>query len=84
MVSYCLFRQSLQGRGAATEALRLFLDEIRDRFSLERVGAFTFTENTASIRVLEKNGFRLAESFTEGGRASGYYLRSSNEDPTLS
>ena len=84
MVSYCLFQQSLQGRGAATEALRLFLDEIRDRFSLERIGAFTFTENTASIRVLEKNGFRLAESFTEGGRASGYYLRSSNEDPTLS
>ena len=31
MVSYCLFQQSLQGRGAATEALRLFLDEIRDR-----------------------------------------------------
>ena len=67
MVSYCLFQQSLQGRGAATEALRLFLDEIKDRFSLERVGAFTFTENTASIRVLEKNGY-----INEG--LSRYYL----------
>ena len=35
MVSYCLFQQSLQGRGAATEALRLFLDEIRDRAQTE-------------------------------------------------
>ncbi len=75
MVSYCVFDQALWGRGIATEALRLFLEEIRERFGLERAGAFTFMENTGSIRVLEKNGFRLAESFTEDGVESGYYLR---------
>lgn len=75
MVSYCVFEQALWGRGIASEALRLFLEEIRERFGLERVGAFTFAANTGSIRVLEKNGFRLAESFTEDGIESAYYLR---------
>ena len=75
MVSYCVFQQSLWGRGIASRALGLFLSEIRERFGLERVGAFTYTANRGSIRVLEKNGFRLAESFTEDGIESAYYLR---------
>ena len=79
MVSYCVFAQELWGRGAATEALGLFLEDIRERFGLERIGAFTFAANTASIRVLEKNGFRLAEAFMEDGVKSGYYLRASSE-----
>lgn len=73
MVSYCVFEQGLWGRGAATEALRLFLAEIRERFGAERVGAFTFAANAGSIRVLEKNGFRLQESFVEDGVESVYY-----------
>ena len=77
MVSYCIFEQALWGRGIASEALGLFLEEVRGRFGLERIGAFTFMENTGSIRVLEKNGFRLEEAFTEDGVASGYYLRAS-------
>lgn len=75
MVSYCVFEKALWGRGAATRGLGLFLEEIRERFGLERVGAFTFSDNTASIRVLEKNGFRLKESFTEDGVESEYYER---------
>ena len=75
MVSYCIFEQALWGRGITSEALRLFLEEIRERFGLKRIGAFTFESNTGSIRVLEKNRFRLAESFTEDGVKSGYYLR---------
>ena len=74
MVSYCIFEQELWGRGAASEALRLFLEEIRERFGLDRIGAFTFASNTGSIRVLENNGFRLTESFVEVGVESGYYL----------
>lgn len=75
MVSYCVFEQALWGRGAATEALGLFLEEIRERFGLRRIGAFTYMENTGSIRVLEKNGFQLRESFVEDGVGSGYYQR---------
>lgn len=76
MASYCVFERDLWGKGAASEALRLFLTEIRTRFGLERVGAFTYAANAASIRVLEKNGFRLAEAFTEDGVESCYYVYS--------
>lgn len=75
MVSYCIFAPELWGQGAATTALGLFLEEIRARFGLERIGAFTFAANTASVRVLEKNGFQLAEAFMEDGVESAYYLR---------
>lgn len=75
MVSYGIFAPELWGKGAATTALGLFLEEIRARFGLERIGAFTFARNTASVRVLEKNGFLLSESLLEDGVESGYYLR---------
>ncbi len=75
MVSYCVFEQALWGRGIAAKALGLFLEEVRERFGLEHIGAFTFASNTGSIRVLEKNGFRLAEVFTEDGVESKYYRK---------
>ena len=74
MVSYCVFEQELWGRGIAAGALGLFLEEIRKRFGLERVGAFTFAANAPSIRVLEKNGFQPQESFVEDGVESRFYL----------
>ncbi len=46
-----------------------------ERFSLRSVGAFTFADNKASIRVLEKNGFAVQESFVEDGRESVYLER---------
>ena len=79
MVSYCLFEQALWGRGITSEALGLFLEEIRGRFGLEHIGAFVFAGNTGSIRVLEKNGFRLMESFVEDGVKSCYYLRTASD-----
>ena len=72
MLSYGIFEQQLWGCGIATEAVRLFLQEVKPRFSLKTVGAFTFADNKASIRVLEKNGFSLQEQFTEDGRLSCY------------
>jgi len=73
MLGYCLFEKELWGGGAATEAVGLFLREIAERFELKSVGAFTFMENRGSVRVLEKNGFALKESFFEDGAESGYY-----------
>lgn len=73
MVSYCVFDPVSQGQGIASKALELFLPEIRQRFALKTVGAFTFSNNAPSIRVLEKNGFQLMEEFTEDGVASRYY-----------
>ena len=73
MVSYCIFEQSLWGQGVASKALKLFLLEIAWKYDLKTVGAFTFSDNLPSIRVLEKNGFRLMEEFTEDGALSRYY-----------
>ncbi len=72
MVSYCIFEPDYYGQGIATEALRLFMAEIRSKFDLKSLGAFTFLSNAASIRVLQKNGFTLREEFTEDGVKSCY------------
>lgn len=75
MLSYCIFEPEAWGRGVATEAVRLLLAEAAERYALQSVGAFTYADNVASVRVLEKNGFRLMESFSEEGRKSHYLQR---------
>ncbi len=73
MVSYCVFEQTLWGQGIASKALAMFLLEITWKYGLKAVGAFTFSHNLSSIRVLEKNGFRLMDEFFEDGIPSRYY-----------
>lgn len=73
MLSFCLFEKELWGRGIGGKAVGLMLHEMRERFGVHTVGAFVYMENAGSIRVLEKNGFRLEEQFSEEGRESGYY-----------
>jgi len=73
MLSYCIFETSLWSRGIATEAVRMFLRVIRENFPITTVGAFTFSHNEASVRVLEKNGFALVEEFEEDGVMSKFY-----------
>ena len=80
MVSYCVFETDCWNQGVATEALRLFLIEVREHFDLNVFGAFTYEENAASRRVLEKNGFLLKQRFKEDGAASCYYERVWQED----
>lgn len=81
MISYCIFEKALWGRGAATEALRLFLELIAEKFRVRTVGSFTFAENQASIRVMEKNGFRRKECFVENGIESCYLQWEDNRCP---
>ena len=49
--------QAYWGRGVATAALRLFLDEVTER----PLFGFVAVHNVGSIRVLEKCGFRRVE-----------------------
>lgn len=74
MLSCCIFEKAYWSQGIATQAVSMFLKEVRERYALGTVGAFTFSENHASIRVLEKNGFHELEEFSEGGRDSKYFL----------
>ena len=78
MLSYCIFAPDVQGCGIASEAVRSFLEEVTIRFELKTVGAFTYAENIASVRVLEKNDFVLKETFFEDDKRSYFYQRRSS------
>ena len=56
-------------------AVALFLQELRARLGPGSIGAFTFADNVASRRVLEKSGFALVEAFEEDGVPSLYLQR---------
>ena len=73
MLSYCVFEKDLWNKGIASAAVCMFLDEIADEYGLRSIGAFTYSDNVSSIRVLEKNGFVLNEEFEEDGRMSKYF-----------
>lgn len=75
MVSYCIFDKAYWGKGIATEALRMFLAEITDRFGLKSIGAFTYSANESSVRVLLNNGFCDLETFVEDGIESKYFQK---------
>ena len=75
MLSYCIFEKEYWKRGVASRAVQMFLVEIIEKCSLETVGAFTYSSNEASIRVLEKNGFQKQEEFEEDGVLSAYFQR---------
>ena len=50
--------QAFAGRGFATEAVRAFLPVMMARLQLTQVQGVCLAENAASVRVLEKCGFR--------------------------
>ena len=75
MLSFCIFDKEYANMGIASEAVDMFLQEISEKYNILSVGAFVFADNTASHRVLEKNGFILIEEFKEDDRKSRYYQR---------
>lgn len=75
MLSFCIFNKAYWQKGIASIAVSLFLKNIHEKYKFETIGAFTFSNNIASQRVLEKNNFSLIEEFDEDGRLSRYYER---------
>ncbi|MCM1182966.1 MAG: GNAT family N-acetyltransferase [Roseburia sp.] len=73
MLSYCIFEKAYRSQGIATKAISMFLKEIWTKYALNTIGAFTFSDNLASIRVLQKNDFSEIEEFSEDGRNSKYF-----------
>jgi RimJ/RimL family protein N-acetyltransferase len=73
MLSVLIFEKELWGRGIATEATKAFSKEIFSRFDIEKLGAFTYSSNYASIGLLEKIGFIETETFVEDGIESKYF-----------
>ena len=73
MLSFCVFDMAYLNKGIATSAVELFLNEVQRKYEISSIGAFTFADNLASRKVLEKCGFVLVEVFVEDGRESRYY-----------
>lgn len=64
-----------QGRGYATLAIGLLLDDARERDDVETVIAQTAPDNIASQRVLEHNGFQRAGEGISHGEPVMRWLR---------
>ena len=47
------------GQGYATRSVKLFLDYLKDNSDLKEIYGIALKDNVASIRVLEKNGFKI-------------------------
>ena len=73
MLSFCVFEPEYWSKGIATAAVNTFIGNIRIKYGVKTIGAFTFTHNDASVRVLEKNGFSAVEEFEENGVLSKYF-----------
>ncbi len=52
-------REKCQGRGIATEALKIMVDYLYTKTDIEIITASTLPDNQASANVLIKNGFNL-------------------------
>ena len=72
MISYCIFEPDYWSKGIATAAVRMFIKNICVKYHVKTIGAFTFSHNIASIKVLEKNGFLVMEEYEEEGILSKY------------
>jgi len=72
MLSIALFDANDRGKGIGTQAVGLMIREIQKRFHVTSVGAFTYSDNTASRRALVRNGFQEKEIFEEDGHESVY------------
>ena len=65
-----------QGKGIATECIKLVVNYAFDALKLEEISAYVFHDNNTSIRVLEKNGFVKTSEVNEYHPLSNRYRNS--------
>ena len=63
------------GKGIATESVALVISYAFSMLGLEEICAYVFSENKASIRVIEKNGMIKKEELNEFNKMCGRYHR---------
>jgi RimJ/RimL family protein N-acetyltransferase len=74
-IGYWIGKQ-YQGKGIATECVKLVVNYAFDVLELEEISAYVFPDNNSSIRVLEKNGFVQTEEVNEYHPMSNRYRNS--------
>jgi RimJ/RimL family protein N-acetyltransferase len=65
-----------QGKGIATECIKLVVNYVFYELKLEEISAYVFPGNNPSIRVLEKNGFVKTNEINEYHPLSNRYRNS--------
>lgn len=73
MLSVVIFEKELWGKGIATESTKAFVKEVFNKFDIEKIGSFTYSNNYGSIGLLKKVGFFEIETFIEDGIESIYF-----------
>ncbi len=73
MLSIVIFDKRFWKKGVATIAAESFIKDIFQIFQIDRVGAFTYSFNVGSERLLRKLGFEKSETFEEQGIKSFYF-----------
>lgn len=74
-IGYWIGKQ-YQGKGIATECVKLVVNYAFDILKLEEISAYVFPDNNPSIRVLEKNGFVKTKEVNEYHPMSNSYRNS--------
>jgi RimJ/RimL family protein N-acetyltransferase len=74
-IGYWIGKQ-YQGKGIATECVKLVVNYAFDELKLEEILAYVFPDNNSSIRVLEKNGFEKTKEVNEYHPISKRYKKS--------
>lgn len=69
-IGYSIVRE-YRGRGVATEAVRMLIDEAFDEGGLARLNAYCVPENAASRRLLDRLGFKYEGILPHGATVSG-------------
>ncbi|WP_105614328.1 GNAT family N-acetyltransferase [Vallitalea okinawensis] len=72
-LSIVIFDKAFWKKGIGAKVLHDFNQLIIKRYDINKICAFTYKFNTASIMTLEKVGFKCIEEFEEDGVASLYY-----------
>lgn len=72
MLSVLIFEKDFWGKGIASEASKAFIKEVAHNYTIDKIGAFTYSTNKASISLLQKLGFVEVEKFIEEGIESSY------------
>lgn len=73
MLSIVIFEKELWGKGIGVEATKIFINEVFNKFNIDKIGAFTYSYNLGSIGLLKKVGFKEIEVLTEDGVESKYF-----------
>ncbi|MBL6991126.1 MAG: GNAT family N-acetyltransferase [Bacteriovoracaceae bacterium] len=66
-LSIVIFNKSYWKKGLGSKVIKDFVNILKNKYDLQKLFAYTFTNNVASIKCLQKVGFETVEDFEEDG-----------------